>query len=1148
MTIRSNLFKKLIGIPLAVAMTLQGGWFIPAAVAQTVPTLVISNNPFLNGSGGDNPNVLFIMDNSNSMDEAADGHAVGSDSPDSKSEIARNAAKNIISAYSAQMNIGLMAYQQNNITRVNLYNSLYDASFDPAKYDPTWDLTVIGARASPTHKRYYLDSPWVTGNRIYYNIALPMYDGTYVTNPQPTVDWSTDPRVNAATLAQGNPLSVRPAGFWNSTGAVPCIHAAEPGYTSYSSKTDTSDSTPGNGANGIPRQYCPSDSDLAQGFRIFGYWLVNIPARTALSPTAPTWFNNNTNLSVSKGFLHVPIAPVDATQLNALNTKLGTSQFTTNAPTNPAFPLQNAGNTPMAGTLETANTYFNSGLSAGNLSAVNAPKPATGTCTNNYAVFLTDGLPATSKGGTEIASPAAGLAEVVTEATSLRSSAAKVKTYMVGFAMPTGTDPAQLNAIAAAGGTGAALMADDTAALNAALDAIFASIMADSSSYAAVAANSSQLTTSSVAYQAKLKTTDWSGDLLAWKLDPSTGATNGQLWSAAGAMPSGVRNAIYTYKPSTKKGIKFTGNWAVGPNGLDSDQQSKLAATPAGVANLGGEKMLAYIAGDTSKEGHGPGDYRARASKLGDIVNGAPVYVGKPQSGYPDTIQSGSSYSAWAASQASRSPMVYVGANDGMLHGLDAATGVEKFAYVPSAVYGNLPFLASQHYDVNHRFFVDGQPVVGDAYIKANGTGGTSWRTVLAGGLNAGGQGIYALDITNPSVLNQNSVLWEFTDRDDADMGYTFSVPAIAKARNGKWVAIFGNGYNNTEPDGAASASGNAVLYVVDLETGALIKKLDTGRGYTAVTPQMPNGLSTPAAADVDGDGYVEFVYAGDLHGNLWKFDLMDSNPANWVVSNGQPLFTARDSSNKMQQITTRPEVSFHPNGGYMVYFGTGEAFQNDSIRKGALPGAPTNTFYGIWDKGQAGTAITGGRSALQQQRITDEVASVFGGFWRAVTNNPTPTGKVDWTSKRGWYIDLVSPASTPPTGERVIGNPVFDGGRIIFVSVIPSVDGGDCTASGVSWLMDLDAYSGGRLGTSPFDVNSDGHFDTIDIVTGTGGQQPPGGVQITGLTSSPNIQRTNDPGKNVKIMNSSTGTTTSLAESAAQGNRRQSWRDVLAP
>src|SRR5260370_28955840 len=217
---------------------------------------------------------------------------------------------------------------------------------------------------------------------------------------------------------------------------------------------------------------------------------------------------------------------------------------------------------------------------------------------------------------------------------------------------------------------------------------------------------------------------------------------------------------------------------------------------------------------------------------------------------YPDTIES-SPYSAFALANAGRPAMIYVGATDGMLHAFSASNGREALGYVPPSVYKNLSALTASGVSsvpaepVAHHYLVDGSPTVADAYY------GGSWHTLLAGGLGAGGQGIYVLDVTDPSTFTQANagtiVRWEFSDANDADMGYTFSQPLLVKTNNGRWSIIVGNGYNNSEDDGRSSSSGHAVLFVLDAETGAVRAKLDTGSG-TAATPHR---LAGPLPVDM---------------------------------------------------------------------------------------------------------------------------------------------------------------------------------------------------------------------------------------------------------------------------------------------------------
>ena len=618
--------------------------------------------------------------------------------------------------------------------------------------------------------------------------------------------------------------------------------------------------------------------------------------------------------------------------------------------------------------------------------------------------------------------------------------------------------------------------ASDPSKLEDSLNEAFYKVADAAISASAVASNSTRLDSGSMVYQARFDSKRWSGELLAFPIDDGeSGGTQGSLkpsiWDAAKKIPAHGSRKIFTFNAAASpKGVSFA--WG----SLNAAQQAALndnPDTPALDNDGKGALRLAYLRGDLSNEAPSGAGFRSRASLLGDIVNSNPLFLGRQNFGFEKLPGAeGTSYKTFRESTAytGRSPMLYVGANDGMLHAFDAVTGVEKFAYVPNGVFANLNQLSGTNY--KHLYFVDGAPRGSDAYV------GGQWRTYLLGSLAAGGKSIFALDVTSPESFSSGDIKWEFTDA--ADLGFTFSQPTIARLASGDWVAIFGNGYQ--------SANQKAVLFILNLADGTVLKKIDTGVGSAIA----PNGLSTPVPVDLDGDRITDLVYAGDLQGNLWKFDLSGSSHNQWEIAfkagtTPLPLYTARDGSGKVQPITARPAVGRHKEGGEMVYFGTGQYYMSDDNIVSAS--GPVQSFYGIWDK-KAPISQTN-RSGLQPQTITAETFA-FGRNVRLVSKNP-----IDWAAKLGWYLDLSYPSGSL-TGERAVSMPLLRHGRVIFVTLIPSTL--PCLHGGESWLMEVDALSGGRLGESVFDLNQDDVFNQNDDVNS---------VPVSGLASEQGIIQT---------------------------------------
>lgn len=690
-------------------------------------------------------------------------------------------------------------------------------------------------------------------------------------------------------------------------------------------------------------------------------------------------------------------------------------------------------------------------------------------------------------------------------------------------------------------------------------------------SAASVATNTGSLNAGSKLFQARFDSSDWKGQLLAFQINADGTISPTEAWEAGDAL--NLQNydtgrEIITWNPEIDNPIggdvegagipfRWPSNYTTpNPSSELSDAQIESLLTNAPYdANTAvlteiddnqtfGRDITNYLRGDDTHELSGQ-NFRLRNTVLGDIVNSDPRFVEVPNFRYPDMLEA-KSYDNFVSSNSARQGVVYVGANDGMLHGFNDDTGEEVLAYVPGAVYDNLYTLAAVDY--THRYFVDGGPNAIDVWMPTKidpdtGTAG-AWRTMLSGGLAGGGQAIYALDVSDPSSFDEANagdiVLWEFDDGDDADLGYTYGKVQMAKMNNGQWAAIFGNGYNNTEADGNASATGHAVLFIVDVETGEIIKKLDTEAG-TAATP---NGLATPLLIDEDGDFAADYIYAGDMLGNMWKFDVTSSNPASWGpawTSGGPaPLFTTPAG----QPITTQPQATFHPDnlGGFMVYFGTGQYLEEtDNIATGQT----TQTFYGIWDKNSATVPSINAATDLLEQTITNQYEESFDTnddgtddetyLLRDVSDN-----QINWASHLGFALDLIpeniegSP-NTNNFGERQTSNAIVRNGRIIFTTLIPSDV--ECAFGGTSFVMEIDFRDGGALEFPAFDLNGDGDYDADDTLAA-------GRASDVGIM--PTVSILADGSQDVAFGSGASGDIDVIQISVGdQSYGRQSWRQI---
>ena len=570
----------------------------------------------------------------------------------------------------------------------------------------------------------------------------------------------------------------------------------------------------------------------------------------------------------------------------------------------------------------------------------------------------------------------------------------------------------------------------------------------------------------------------WSGDVQKLKQNSEdiTG-TYQVVWSASSQLPAANARNIMIAGTGAAQLQAFTPNNA-GLPAMPSSLAYYLKQNPEpGRQMATWQQRLAYIRGEQSHEGEGVANFRPRSTVLADFIHSQPVRVSGARylPSLANRLEGNSAYTDFAQSVQVRQPMLYIGGNAGMLHGFNSHSGAETFAFIPTAVFPKLHQLTGHNY--SHQYYVDGTPVVADIYA------GGQWRTILVGNLRAGGKGLFALDITDPAQIK---LLWELDDSSPAlqglevKLGYSFPQPTIARLHSGQWAVVTGNGYQAEGSD-----SGAAALYVLDAFSGALIKSLEVQSPL-----RQPNGLSAPRLADYDADGVADYAYAGDLHGNLWRFDLLGDGAlaatdsplshGHYGAKNGsskqfkvaygaQPMFSATSTEGAHPQaITSAPSLIRHPSRhGYLVVFGTGRYFTAaDSIAKQNY----AQSIYGIWDRqtqAQPTDIDTVTRAQLQAQHISSQASSSTASMkqrqTRTVSMHP-----VEWHTdfdagqalkRRGWYLDLEYEGFT---GEMLVEEMRSLGAMLLFKTLTPNQD--PCSSGTEHWLYAIDPTSGGRM------------------------------------------------------------------------------------
>ena len=658
-----------------------------------------------------------------------------------------------------------------------------------------------------------------------------------------------------------------------------------------------------------------------------------------------------------------------------------------------------------------------------------------------------------------------------------------------------------------------------------ALQTLFNEIATAVGSEAGVAVSSRGLSATTRKYVPSYDATRWSGDLVAVSV-PVDGSEGSVIWRAVDMLPAPASRNIFTWNKDATgtKGIAFT--WA----NLSNPMKTALHG-----ATTGGEPLVDFLRGDRSNENS---SFRPRASALGDIVNSTPVLVKDLADGQYDFLPAAtagrSTYRRFVLAKAYREPQLFVGANDGMLHAFADSDGSETFAFMPGAVLGQAKSLSSKTYA--HRFLVDGPLVEADVYDSS----ASKWRNLVAGSGGAGVKNLFAVNVPvtpypttglpvtlskSESAPGASDILWEVdsTTTGFAELGHVLQAPEFGTTRDGQWVMVVGNGY--------ASSSGKAQLFVINALTGALIRQIDTGVGSSTDL----NGLG---GVKLMRDSYQRIVaaYAGDLKGNVWKFDLSASAPASWDVAFGgtagtprNPLITITNAAGEPEPITAAPTLALHPLGGVQVLAGTGKLFETDD------PGVTERrSLFGVWDRVAIGASSTNAADRITDPTLlvaqtvsSTKIAGTVGGNFYSVTSNT-----VDYGSQRGWKLPL-----TMANGQRLIYDPQLSTGRVFFETMVPSIGAASCTANSITrYGFFLDPFMGGPGGDGPrFDTTGDGSFTSADNSSAGAFQLGAGGR--SGLVSVGN-------GK-VGILSPEGGMRTARG---ATTDPRRYWRQIINP
>ncbi len=998
-----------------------------------------------------NPNVLIILDNSNSMDEDFYGNAVGSYSPQSKTVVGKKALRNMIDSLKNKLRVGLMTYNLSGVSAYYLNNNPVFVSYDPKSYclNPPPEC-VKYAQTGEGGAKAICESACKKDNSSfqvdYFDEILNNYDiGTEQRSRYSNLVYPhnqkranpTDPSryiyykhaYPLYTLSKGGT-----AFFGYSSGYNPKEGEPWDSYECYETKKGTADDASGYSNHSFNMTVAPTDTDIALGYKDFGkrlYWYY----------VGQTWFSNS---SPGNGYLQVQadnltnIAGNPTSTYTNLWNKLDpkendeTGYMSCGAgDKNTCSYIVNAGLTPTAGTFQEALNYFQGDKS-----------PIQAWCQKNFIIYVTDGLPSVDESGTtdtaEHLMPTV-LARIDTLRNTIKNITGKdynfdVKTYVLGVGL---SDEAKLklDEMAVRGGTdvsGHAYYADDPTQLTDALNQIFASVLESAYSFTSPTVPSVRMIDEDILYLSSFTPLDkspfWPGSLRAYQLDDNGmlpvdaqgNPLNPPLWDA-GINLKGI-------VPNNRNILGYARDMMRNFTSAEITKEDLAVAT-----DTERNAVIDYVRGnvqdtyDLDRDGN---TTEQRPWKLGDIFHSNPVIVGSPSQFFEDVGYSGPG--GFYEKNKSRTKVIIVGANDGMLHAFDAAAGVERWGFIPNNLLKNLKFMQT-----THTYYVDSTPKVADVWLDYDADNNKitdEWRTVLICGLRKGGKTYFALDITD--TLSPK-YLWEFPKSTDAItlslVGQSWSEPAIGRVKIEKagglverWVAFIGGGFDPNEKVDKDAEIGRA-FFVVDIMTGEILWQFSYGPGDDVKKWMKHSFPAAATAVDTNFDGYVDKVYIGDLGGQMWVFDVSfnESTAKSNSLWSGKRLFTAPTGAAEKHNIYYQPAVAFDKNGSIWVYFGTGD--REDPNKKNSK-----ERFYAVQDGGS-------GTYPLQEANQDD------------VTSKNTFT---QVTTKNGWFIQLNE-------GEKVLARPAVFNRLVYFTTYTPETTA-LCAAAGGSKEYIVEYLSGG--------------------------------------------------------------------------------------